>query len=78
MEFTVELRYRNGSSTVMSTEADTADEALQIVRDERRPLVGIHITAPGLNGEDAPREPRGHAPTFRRAQVQHRPSRRHR
>ena len=58
MEFTVELRYQSGSSTVMSTEADTADEALRNVRDERRPLVGIHITAPGLNGEDAPREPR--------------------
>jgi hypothetical protein len=78
MEFTVELRYRSGSSTVMSTEADTADQALQIVRDDRRPLVGIHITAPGLNGEDAPREPRTSAPTFRRAPVQHRPSRRRR
>ncbi|HEX2376279.1 MAG TPA: hypothetical protein VHI30_01885 [Gaiellales bacterium] len=78
MEFTVELRYRSGSSTVMSTEAETADEALQNVRDEHRPLVGIHITAPGMNGEDAPREPRGQAPTYRRAQVQHRPSRRRR
>ena len=78
MEFTVELRYRSGSSTVMSTEADTADEALAIVRDERRPLIGIHITAPGLNGEDAPREPRAAVPTFRRAPVQHRPSRRRR
>jgi len=27
MEFTVELRYQSGSSTVLSTEADTADEA---------------------------------------------------
>jgi DNA-binding NarL/FixJ family response regulator len=79
MEFTVELRYRSGSSTVMSTEADTADEALHNVRDERRPLVGIHITAPGMNGQDAPREHREQsAPTFRRAQVQHRPSRRRR
>lgn len=78
MNFTVELRYRSGSSTVVSTEAETADEALQNVRDERRPLVGIHITAPGMNGGDAPREPRGSAPTFRRAQVQHRPSRRRR
>jgi hypothetical protein len=79
MEFTVELRYRSGSSTVMSTEAETADEALQNVRDARRPLVGIHITAPGMNGgEDAPREPRAQAPTFRRAPVQHRPSRRRR
>ncbi|HET7172224.1 MAG TPA: hypothetical protein VFI18_11345 [Gaiellales bacterium] len=79
MEFTVELRYRSGSSTVMSTEADTADEALANVRDERRPLIGIHITTPGVNGEDAPREPRGAgAPTFRRAPVQHRPSRRRR
>jgi hypothetical protein len=78
MEFTVELRYSSGSSTVMSTEADTADEALHNVRDERRPLVGIHITAPNLNGEDAPREPRESTPAFRRAQVQHRPSRRRR
>lgn len=78
MNFTVELRYSSGSSTVVSTEAETADEALQNVRDERRPLVGIHITAPGMNGADAPREPRGSAPTFRRAQVQHRPSRRRR
>jgi hypothetical protein len=78
MNFTVELRYRSGSSTVMSTEAETADEALANVRDERRPLVGIHITAPGLGGEDAPREPREATPTFRRAPVQHRPSRRRR
>ena len=28
MEFTVELRYESGSSTVLSTEAETADEAL--------------------------------------------------
>jgi hypothetical protein len=79
MEFTVELRYQSGSSTVLSTEADTADEALQNVRDQRRPLVGIHITTPSLAGEDAPTEPRQHA-TFaaRRVQVQHRPSRRRR
>jgi len=78
MEFTVELRYRSGSSTVLSTEADTADEALHNVRDQHRPLVGIHITTPTLGGEDAPPEPRRPTFTSRRVQVQHRPSRRHR
>ena len=79
MEFTVELRYQSGSSTVLSTEADTADEALQNVRDQRRPLVGIHITTPSLGGgEDAPPEQRRTTFTARRVQVQHRPSRRHR
>jgi hypothetical protein len=79
MEFTVELRYQSGSSTVLSTEAETADEALQNVRDPRRPLVGIHITAPAEEIVEAPREPR-RAMTFntRRIPAQHRPSRRHR
>jgi len=77
MEFTVELRYSGGSSTVLSTEADTADEALQNVRDQRRPLVGIHITTPSLPEADTPSEPR-RSTTFaaRRVPVQHRPSRR--
>ena len=47
MEFTVELRYHGGSSTVLSVEADTADQALYDVCDKRRRLVGITITAPG-------------------------------
>ena len=79
MEFTVELRYQSGSSTVLSTEAETADEALQNVRDQHRPLVGIHITSPSLAGEDVPPEPRQRTTfTSRRVQVQHRPSRRRR
>ena len=79
MEFTVELRYASGSSTVLSTEADTADQALNNVRDPRRPLVGIHITAPAVEAQNAPDE--RHRPTTRtsarRVPVQHRPSRRH-
>jgi hypothetical protein len=77
MEFTVELRYQSGSSTVLSTQADTADQALDNVRDPRRPLIGIHITAPADKHLQAPEEPRGSA-TFsqRRVPVQHRPSRR--
>ena len=79
MEITVELRYQSGSSTVLSTEAETADEALQNARDPRRPLIGIHITAPADEHLQAPAEPR-RAVTFdpRRAPVQHRPSRRRR
>jgi hypothetical protein len=79
MEFTVELRYQSGSSTVLSTEAETADEALQNARDPRRPLIGIHITAPADEHLQTPVEPR-RAVTFdpRRAPVQHRPSRRRR
>jgi hypothetical protein len=79
MEFTVELRYQSGSSTVLSTEAETADEALQNTRDPRRPLVGIHITAPTTESADAYREPLRPA-TFnsRRVPAQHRPSRRQR
>ncbi len=78
MEFTVELRYQSGSSTILSTEADTADEALTNARDPRRPLIGIHITAPAAEVVQAPVEPRGSATfNYRRAPVQHRPSRRH-
>ena len=47
MEFTVELRYHGGSSTVLSVEAETADQALYDVCDKRRRLVGINIAAPG-------------------------------
>jgi hypothetical protein len=79
MEFTVELRYESGSSTVLSTEAETADEALQNVRDQQRPLVGIHITSPSMATEDVQPEPRQRTTfTARRVQVQHRPSRRRR
>ena len=81
MEFTVELRYQSGSQTVLSIDAESADEALAEVRDERRTLVGINITAPSQRGSDAEarHEPtRGNAPTYRHVPVQHRPSRRHR
>ena len=75
MEFTVELRYQSGSSTVL-----TADQALNNVRDPNRPLIGIHVTAPSDEHLQAPEEPRRSATTFntRRAPAQHRPSRRHR
>jgi hypothetical protein len=81
MEFTVELRYQSGSQTVLSIDAESADEALAEVRDERRRLVGIHITAPGQSGNEpeARYEPaRGGTPTYRHVPAQHRPSRRHR
>jgi hypothetical protein len=80
MEFTVELRYQSGSQTVLSIDAESADEALAEVRDQRRRLVGIHITAPAerAHHSDAENEPaRGAAPTYRHVPVQHRPSRRH-
>ncbi len=82
MEFTVQLRYQSGSQTVLSIEADSADEALESVRDQRRVLVDIHITAPSETpkndtegGYDANRRA---APVHRRVPVQHRPSRRSR
>ena len=81
MEFTVELRYQSGSQTVLSIDADSADEALEEVRDQRRQLVGIHITAPSQQGDEADyrAEPsRGPANFHRRMPAQHRPSRRHR
>jgi hypothetical protein len=80
MNFTVELRYQSGSQTVLSVDADSADEALAEARDERRVLVGIHISAPGQNRDDADsrrHEPRGAASTYRRIPAQHRRSRRH-
>lgn len=80
MEFTVELRYESGSQTVLSIEAESADQALEEARDKRRVLVGIHITAPSVNRNDAERrrdEPREEAaPVFRRIPAQHRRSRR--
>lgn len=81
MEFTVELRYQSGSQTVLSIDAESADEALAEVRDTRRRLVGIHITAPSENrgaAENRNEPTRGTAPVFRHQPVQHRPSRRHR
>jgi hypothetical protein len=80
MEFTVELRYQSGSSTVLSIQARTADQALESVRDPRRPLIGIHITAPADEHLQAPEEPRrSDKPVkHRRLPAQHRPSRRHR
>lgn len=79
MEFTVELRYQSGSQTVLSIDAGSADEALAEVRDRRRVLVGIHITAPSENGNHAERrsDPTPEtASTYRRIPVQHRRSRR--
>jgi hypothetical protein len=81
MEFTVELRYQGGSQTVLSIDAESADEALAEARDTRRRLVGIHITGPreGRSDAEARDEPaRGNASTYRHVPVQHRPSRRHR
>ncbi len=78
MEFTVELRYQGGSSTVLSVDADSADQALEDVRDQRRLLVGIHIIGPGPDGRDATAENGGRRTTFaqRHVPVRHRPSRR--
>jgi hypothetical protein len=78
MEFTVELRYQSGSSTVLTTHAETAEEALDHARDPRRALVGIHITGPAATDPPVPE----HVPrsvTFRagRPLAHHRPSRRH-
>jgi hypothetical protein len=80
MEFTVELRYQSGSQTVLSIDAESADEALAEVRDERRRLVGINITAPNERRSDAgtrEQPPRGETRAYRHVPVQHRPSRRH-
>lgn len=81
MEFTVQLRYQGGSQTVLSIDAESADEALAEVRDQRRRLVGIHVTAPSESRSDAEsrdQPSRGAAPTYRHVPVQHRPSRRRR
>jgi hypothetical protein len=80
VEFTVQLRYQSGSSTILSTEADTADEALNKVRDPRRSLIGISITGPPDDRSAQPddrADNRRPAPNgLRRDPVRHRPSRR--
>ena len=79
MNFTVQLRYQSGSQTVLSVDADSADEALAEARDERRVLVGIHISAPSQTRHDVDSrrdEPREAASTYRRIPAQHRRSRR--
>jgi hypothetical protein len=78
MEFTVELRYEGGSSTVLSVDADSADDALQGSRDHRRRLVGIHIGAAHQDPEPVVEARRPPSYTSRRVPVQHRPSRRRR
>jgi hypothetical protein len=81
MVFTVELRYTTGGSTTLSTEAATADQALDLVRDPRRELVGIRISAeqPGDGpGEPSPAYGERERPGYRRAPAHHRPSRRSR
>jgi hypothetical protein len=78
VEFTVQLRYQSGSQTVLSIDAGSADEALEQVRDQRRLLVGVHITAPGQGDGDVEQAEANPRVTFtpRRVPVQHRPSRR--
>lgn len=78
MVFTVELRYGTGSSTILSTEADTADQALNQVRDPRRELISIRVSAPAM--EEAQRAP-AHTEErqqagYRRVPAHHRRSRR--
>lgn len=79
MVFTVELRYHTGASTILSTEADTADQALELARDPRRELVAIRISPPAAGGQrDAgePRQDQRERPGYRRQPVHHRRSRR--
>jgi hypothetical protein len=78
VEFTVQLRYKSGSQTVLSIDAESADEALEQVRDQRRLLVGINITAPSQRDADAEEAETNRRVTFtpRRIPVAHRPSRR--
>ena len=79
MVFTVELRYTSGSSTTLSTEAATADQALDLVRDPRRELVGIRISTDRVGDgarEPAPGPVERERPGFRRVPAHHRPSRR--
>src|ERR671931_330431 len=80
MEFTVELRYQSGSSTVLSIQARTADQALESVRDPPRPLTESPTPPPADEHLQAPEEPRrSDKPVkHRRLPAQHRPSRRHR
>jgi hypothetical protein len=79
MVFTVELRYETGSSTILSTEAATADEALDQVRDPRRALISIRVSGPPTQEPQSASEPRGsdrREPGFRRTPAHHRRSRR--
>jgi hypothetical protein len=79
MVFTVELRYQTGSSTTLSTEAATADQALDQVRDPSRALLSIRVSAPSTHDAQAGPEPRGterRQPGFRRTPPHHRRSRR--
>ena len=50
MEFTVELRYHGGSSTVLSVEAETADQALYDVCDSSAPARGDQHHRPRRDG----------------------------
>ena len=79
MVFTVELRYGTGSSTILSTEAETADQALNQVRDPRRDLVSIRVSSPAM--EEAQRVPAAQGEErqqagYRRVPPHHRRSRR--
>jgi hypothetical protein len=79
MVFTVELRYQTGSSTILSTEAETADQALDQVRDPRRALVAIRVSGPAMHETNGAPEPRGaerRDPGYRRTPAHHRRSRR--
>jgi hypothetical protein len=80
MVFTVELRYETGASTILSTEADTADQALSQVRDPRRDLVSIRVSSSVTDaGDSGPAQPSGERENagFRRVPAHHRRSRRH-
>jgi hypothetical protein len=78
MRFTVELRYQSGSSTIVETDAESAEGALDEVRDPARPLIGIRVTSPGDEQLRTPEEPRrAQAPQKHRSPALHRPSRRH-
>jgi hypothetical protein len=79
MVFTVELRYETGSSTIQSTDAATADQALDQVRDPRRALVAIRVSGPPTHDPPGGSEPRGadrRQTGFRRTPPHHRRSRR--
>lgn len=79
MVFTVELRYQTGSSTILSTEAETADQALDQVRDPRRALVAIRVSGPSMpetNGSPEPRGAERRDSGYRRTPAHHRRSRR--
>jgi hypothetical protein len=79
MVFTVELRYQTGASTILSTEAPTADQALELVRDPRRDLVSIRVSSQATDdraGQAPPRSEDRDRPQFRRTPAHHRRSRR--